>query len=160
GFPDILALPKLADLNGDGLADLLLVGLREVHFWLNLGQGHFGPEQVVYNTPNSTDFRLVDMYGHGSTGMLWSSRENIYTYLDVTSGSKPNLLQTIDNGLGRRIRLDYQMSTDFYIAARERGQPWVRGLHTPVPVVSQVTVTDFNSQQDYVTKFEYRDGYY
>src|SRR5262249_19108743 len=71
-----------------------------------------------------------------------------------------HLLQTITNGLGRRIRLDYRTSTDYYIAARDRGTPWSRGLHTPLPVVSQVTVTDLNSLQDYVSKFEYRDAYY
>ena len=162
GFPSLDEQPKLADLNGDGLADLVLVKPREVHYWLNLGHGQFGSEQVITGTPNSTaTLRLVDIYGRGSTGILWYqvSSPN-YVYLDVTRGVKPNLLQTIDNGLGRRIRLDYQMSTEYYLAARDRGFPWVRGVHAPVPVVSQVTVTDLNSQHEYVSKFDYRNGYY
>src|SRR5262249_17265663 len=51
-------------------------------------------------------------------------------------------------------------STDFYVEARRRGTPWSRGLPVPVPVVSQATVTDLNSQQNYITRFAYRDGYY
>jgi hypothetical protein len=162
GFPSFGDQPKLADLNGDGLADLVLVMPREVHYWLNLGHNQFGPEQIITGTPNATaNVRLVDMYGRGSTGILWYQLSSPnYVYLDVSRGIKPNLLQTIDNGLGRRTRLDYQMSTDYYVAARDRGSPWARGIHTPVPVVSQVTVTDLNSQQDYVSKFDYRDGYY
>lgn len=153
--------PKFADLNGDGLNDLVLVRSGEVHYWLNLGNGHFGREHIIRGTPNSTNIRLVDMYGRGNTGILWyHALYRTYFYLDVTTGTKPNLLETIDNGLGRRIRLEYRTSTDYYIAARDRGQPWVRGLHTVVPVISQTTVTDLNSGQDYVSKFEYQDGYY
>src|SRR5262249_23694677 len=155
GFPSLSDQPKLADVNGDGLADLVLVRPGEVHYWLNFGRNQFGPEQVITGTPNTTNFRLVDMNGRGSAGILWNNAlSQSYIYMDLGGGMKPHLLQTVTNGLGRRIRLDYRTSTDYYIAARDRGTPWSRGLHTPLPVVSQVTVTDLNSLQDYVSKFE------
>lgn len=80
--------------------------------------------------------------------------------MDFFTGPQPYILQSIDNGLGRTISIEYKSSTDDYVADAEANQPWQTTLPFQVQVVSRVTVHDANSGDDYTIEYHYRDGYY
>lgn len=164
----------LVDVNGDGLADLVLVDYNAVTIWLNEDSTHFSApisltgSVVPMYVAGQTSLRVADMNGSGAAGLLYStyplapgqSGDDILRYLDFNQGTLPHLLTTIDNGLGRTITLTYRSSTDYYVDDLDAGQPWSLRSPVPVAVVSRSTVHDANSGQDYVTDYTYRNAYY
>jgi RHS repeat-associated protein len=154
--------PRLVDVNGDGLADLVLVEPGRVRFWMNLGNNRFGPEQVVNGTPGlAGGFRFVDLLGSGTTGVLWydlSAQQQVY--LDFVNGLKPNLLNKVENGRGQETYFEYRSSADYYSGSLRASNPWCSAPPFSLPVWSRRRVKDLNSNQEYITDFEYRDGYY
>ncbi|MFQ5856892.1 MAG: toxin TcdB middle/N-terminal domain-containing protein [Anaerolineae bacterium] len=162
----------LADINGDGLADLLLVSTHRVYAWLNQAGAGYGEELTMRDVPQhrrDTVLRLADMNGDGATDLLYSTdpqgadppaREDRFRYIDFTGGTVPHLLERIDNGLGRVIKLSYRSSTDYYVDDWNNGDQWTLRSPVPVTVVSRSTVTDTNSGQVYVTDYVYRNAYY
>lgn len=159
---------QLGDLNRDGLDDLILVGNRTVRYWLNLGNHRFSTPINLAGTPaysqNNTAVRLADLDGDGATELLYShypaAPQEIMQYVDFSTSSQPYLLQSIDNGLGRTVHIDYKPSTAYYVADQDTNRPWTTTLPFPVQVVSRVTVHDANSGDDYTVDYTYRDGYY
>jgi len=158
----------LGDINNDGLDDLILPGNRTVRYWLNRGDNSFGQAVDLTGTPplnaGNTSVRLADMDGDGGIDLFYSRLpepgEQAMEYLDFNTGPQPLLLQSIDNGLGRMIRIDYKPAAAYYVAAQATNQPWTTTLPFAMQVVSRVTVHDANSGNDYTIDYSYRDGYY
>lgn len=154
---------QVGDLNNDGLVDLVLPGNRVVYYWLSLGDGSLTEPIILNNTPEfnaqTVAVRLADIDGDGATELLFSSQTGMH-YVDFSIGSQPFLLQSVDNGLGRTILIDYKSSIADYIADWDAGTPWQVNLPFPVQVVRQVNVHDANSGDDYIIDYHYRDGYY
>lgn len=69
----------LADMSGDGLADVVRIRAAEISYWPNLGYGRFGPRVVMANAPRieaEGDFdprriRLADVDGSGTADLLY-----------------------------------------------------------------------------------------
>ncbi|KAK6523170.1 hypothetical protein TWF694_006065 [Orbilia ellipsospora] len=69
----------LADMTGDGLADIVHISPGRVSYWPNLSQGVFGSEVVMYNAPQLDDqahfshsrIRLCNIDGNGGTDLLY-----------------------------------------------------------------------------------------
>ena len=146
----------LADINGDGLANLVYVDAGSVRYWINQSGNRWSDEQVFACTPQVTIFdtvRMADVNGTGAAGIVWSSdwsavtRQANYRYLDFTGGEKPLLLNCIDNHSGAVTRIEYRPSTEFYAADQEAGSPWMTSLPFPVNVVRKVTVHDGVTRQ-------------
>ncbi|KAI9164054.1 SpvB-domain-containing protein [Paramyrothecium foliicola] len=79
-FQDGLEILYLADMSGDGLADIVRIRCHEVCYWPNLGYGHFGAKVSMNNAPglfNSWDkmtskrIRLADLDGSGTLDILY-----------------------------------------------------------------------------------------
>jgi RHS repeat-associated protein len=158
---------QLADLNGDGLSDLWLASGSELRAWLQRGDGTLAPPVTFSGLPEAnpltTYVRVADMNGSGTADVVWHSPKatgaDVWRYLDLTGGVRPNLLTTIDNGMGRTIRLDYTSSGAMFQIAAASGRPWKTRLPIPTQVVGSVTTSDGRgwSKQE---AFVYRDGYY
>jgi RHS repeat-associated protein len=156
---------QLADMNGDGLADLWLAWGTELRIWLQRGDGTFAAPVAFQDLPDAnpltTFVRVADMNGSGTADVVWNapSAEHSWRYLDLTGGVRPNLLSTIDNGLGRTIQIDYSSTGAMFRMAAAAGQPWTTRLPIPTQVVASVTTSDGRgwSKQE---AFVYRDGYY
>ncbi|KAF5613092.1 insecticidal toxin complex [Fusarium tjaetaba] len=69
----------LADMTGDGLADIVLISNGAVSYWPNMGYGRFGKEVLMKNAPffesrdlfNRSRLHLLDADGCGTTDLVY-----------------------------------------------------------------------------------------
>ena len=222
-FADGVQSIYLADMSGDGLADLVRIRKDEVCVWHNHGYGVFGPKVVMDNAPwfdddtlfeqwrvkladtdgngcadivylghdgiriyvnesgnswsnarvlpqffpvnRETSVSVVDFLGRGTACILWSSAlpgdsTRCLRYVDLMDGQKPHLLVRIANNLGAETRVEYASSTEFYLADKAAGQPWLTRLPFPVHVVKRVETYDHVSRNRFVTSYTYHHGFF
>lgn len=80
----------LADMDGDGLTDLVRVRNGEVAYWPNQGYGRFAAKVTLDNAPlfDSVDqfeqhrLRLVDVDGSGTTDVVYLGRDQVRLFLN------------------------------------------------------------------------------
>jgi RHS repeat-associated protein len=155
----------LADVNGDGLADLIEIRFDAVDIYLNDSATGWTDRRTLSKVPikanGSNIVRLTDVNGSGTADLLWG-RANQYEYIDLAGGVRPHLLTKVSNGLGKTTELAYSSSTELMLADQAAGRPWSSVMPLSVPVVVSMTVRD-NLEQvgldrgEYVTRYRYRD---
>jgi hypothetical protein len=160
----------LADVDGDGAADLLYVDNGRILLWGNQSGNAWTAQPVtVSGTPTVADqdgLDTCDLLGTGMAGLLYGRPSGFagrpyVRFLDFTGGVKPHLLSTVDNSLGARTRVTYAPSTREYL--RDVAGPatrWRTTLPFPVHVVSRVEVTDQISGGRLTTEYRYHHGYW
>jgi len=159
----------IGDVDGDGLSDLLYVEDRKVTLWINQsGNGWSAPIEIL-GTPPVSDLdatRVIDLLGSGISGVLWtkdatSARQDHYLFLDLTGGSKPYLLNEMNNNMGAITKVGYKPSTTFYLDDEAlTGRRWRTPLPFPVQVVALVEVIDDVSKGKLTTEYRYHHGYW
>ena len=213
----------MADMSGDGLADLVRITNGEVCYWPNLGYGHFGARVVMDRSPvfdhneqfaqqrirladidgsgvtdivylgrdrtcvyfnqsgnrwtealpvthfplanNTSTVSTVDLLGNGTSCLVWSSPlpgdiQSPLRYVALMAAGKPHLLVNIHNNLGAETIVHYASSTRFYLADKDKGEPWITRLPFPVHVVERVETIDRIGQNRFVSRFDYHHGYF
>ncbi|QWU13791.1 RHS repeat-associated core domain-containing protein [Paenibacillus sophorae] len=95
----------LADMSGDGLADLVRIRNGEVCYWPNLGYGRFGAKITMDDSPwfdhpgsfRPDRLRLADIDGSGLADILYLGQDDIHVYYNQSGNrwSKPRAI----NGL-------------------------------------------------------------
>jgi YD repeat-containing protein len=175
-LPDItlddlqIAQARLTDINGDGLADLVLErgAPGECWYWLNLGNYTWTERKRIVDLPAvsaGTAVRWADLNGNGTTDLVYADAQStpriqlVELGELVSGGLAPNLLRRIDNGIGRVTEIEYAPSTRFALEDMAAGAPWPDALPFPVTVVAGVRVSD-SLGHEYETRFRYHDGYY
>jgi YD repeat-containing protein len=175
-LPDItlddlqIAQAKLTDINGDGLADLVLErgAPGECWYWLNLGNYTWTERKRIVDLPAvsaAAAVRWADLNGNGTTDLVYADAQSTPRIQLVelgellNGGLAPNLLRRIDNGIGRVTEIEYAPSTRFALEDMAAGEPWPDALPFPVTVVAGVRVSD-SLGHEYETRFRYHDGYY
>jgi RHS repeat-associated protein len=166
GFPGQYDPRRLlvGDVDGDGLADLVYVQDDAVTLWINQSGNGFGDAITIEGTPSMVDpdaVRMVDLYGTGVGGLLWSGgdRDAMY-FLDFAGGEKPYLLTETRNNLGARSRIEYAPSTEHYLEDRRDGTEWKTSLPKPTWTVSRIVNVDVLSRSRQTRTFSYRHGYW
>ncbi|MFN0168685.1 MAG: SpvB/TcaC N-terminal domain-containing protein [Bryobacteraceae bacterium] len=168
--PDLFDIRRirLGDTDGSGTADLLYFGADGIKIYLNqAGNGwsavrHLRAFPAVDNVASVT---VADFLGRGTACVVWSSpwpadARRQLRYLDLMCGRKPHLLEHAVNHLGAEMRIGYASSTQFYLADKEAGRPWVTRLPFPVHVVERVEKYDRVSRNRFVTRYSYHHGFY
>lgn len=213
----------IADMSGDGLADIVRVRNGEICYWPNLGYGRFGARVSMDRAPRFTDqerfdparIRLADIDGSGSTDVLYIGEDGVHVcfnhsgnswaaptriavfptadplsavqvfdllgngtaclvwssslpahasapllYVDLMGGVKPHLMIASRNNLGAETRVRYAPSTQFYLADKMAGKPWITKLPNLVHVVERMEVYDFIGRSRFVTRYAYHHGYF
>ena len=159
----------LQDVNGDGQTDLLIISGSWVVYYLNDGNGHFGPARGDYRglpeTYQTRKLLFADMNGNGTTDIVWVTMEDKIVYLDLTESPFYGQLTRIDNGMGAVTSISHRSSTEYLVEAKRAGKPWRTPVVRPVPVVGEVRVSDsFDvlglKATESVTRYDYRDGYF
>ena len=85
----------LADMTGDGLADLVRIRNGEICYWPNLGYGRFGAKVAMENAPWFDDadlfdqkrIRLADVDGSGTTDIIYLGGKHVQIYLNETGNA-------------------------------------------------------------------------
>lgn len=158
----------LVDIDGTGPSDIVYVESGQVRFWFNQSGNSWSDENIIYGTPpvtNLDSLQLADMFGTGTTGVLWSSdyqgagRSN-YMFLDFTGGIKPYVLTEMNNNMGATTRARYRPSSYFFIQDRNKRKKWKTNLPFPVQALEKVEVIDHISHTKLVTTYCYHHGYY
>jgi RHS repeat-associated protein len=80
----------LADMNGDGLTDLVRIRNGEVCYWPNLGYGRFGAKISTDNPPHfdhpdqfdHSRLRLADIDGSGTADIIYLHRDGIQLFFN------------------------------------------------------------------------------
>ena len=155
----------LADVGGDGAADLIIVGAREVKLYRN----QFGAslaEPISVAIPSG--FNLIDhataadVFGRGASAIVVSQNmpEVANLVLDFTCGARPYFLCAFDNNMGARTEISYRSSTDYYLADKAAGFDWVSRLAFPVQVVERTQAFDDVAKSSLTRVFQYRDGFF
>lgn len=94
-FADGTQTMFIADMSGDGLADIVRVRNGEICYWPNLGYGRFGAKVSMDAAPRFTDeerfdprrIRLADIDGSGTTDVLYIGEEGIQVCFNHSGNS-------------------------------------------------------------------------
>ncbi len=159
-----------SDVDGDGLVDLTVVRPASlpngVLYWLNrFERGFDGPRSVLGLPAQRTGdaLRWADLNGNGTTDIVISQAQapagEKILVVDLVPEGKPFLLREADNGLGLRIRMDYEPSTAQMVRAEAEGKPWASVMPVSITVVSRITEED-GLGPAYEERIAYRDPYY
>ncbi|MBL7130493.1 MAG: VCBS repeat-containing protein [Candidatus Omnitrophica bacterium] len=145
----------LSDINSDGFPDILKIDGSTRICYLNFN-GNFTQSNTYAiaegQFENSTT-RLFDVNADGLIDVVRNENQS-QQYVQLNSGPIPDLLQTIDNGIGATTQITYTPSTQY----DNTGDDDKCDLPFPIQTVSQTTVIDQVSGQSYTTNYEYADG--
>ena len=80
----------VADMSGDGLADIVRIRNGEVCYWPDLGYGRFGAKVTMDNAPwfdapdlfDQRRIRLADIDGSGTTDLIYLAADGIRLYFN------------------------------------------------------------------------------
>jgi RHS repeat-associated protein len=159
---------RLADTDGSGTSDVIYLGADGVRVYLNQSGNGWSAARELRRLPaldDQSSVTVADFLGRGTACLVWSSqlpREagRQLRYLDLMCGEKPHLLKRVVNNLGAETRIEYTTSTEFYLADKAAGTPWVTRLPFPVQVVKRVETFDFVSRNRFVSSYSYHHGFY
>jgi RHS repeat-associated protein len=159
---------KLSDTDGSGTTDILYLASDGVRIYLNQAGNGWSDARVLRQfapVNDLTSVSVVDFLGRGTACLLWSSTlpcdsRQPLRYLDLMDGQKPHLLIKVQNNLGAETRIEYASSTEFYLADKAAGTPWLTRLPFAVHVVKRVETYDFVSRNRFVTSYTYHHGFF
>lgn len=159
---------RLADIDGSGISDIFYLGRKEIRYWLNRSGNGWSAPGVLETFPkadDSTTISVVDLLGHGTSCLVWSSSlpgdaGRPFRYIDLMGGGKPHLLCEVKNNLGAETKVSYASSTQFYLADRAAGRPWITQLPFPIQLVLRTEAIDRIGGNRFITRYAYHHGYY
>lgn len=155
---------RLADLNRDGLIDLVRIGSSNVFAWLGRPTGFPKDPTATVRKPKEVHYddvvTLADLNANGSTDLVFSGGGRIHG-IDFVGVTTPGLLTTVWNGLGARHRFDWASSAEMMVEAAEWHEPWTERLPMAMPVPWRTTVhTGHAGDPDRITVYRVRDGFW
>ncbi|MCB9641855.1 MAG: VCBS repeat-containing protein [Myxococcales bacterium] len=166
---------RFRDINGDGLADMVAFVANTVKFFVNLNGTAFAAGEdlnakfqgidIPDSDPQRVTIRIADINGNGSRDIVWLDSSGKITYLELFS-QRPNLLTSIDNGIGKKIEVSYGSSVYHSLRDKAAGKPWPSKLPNPFIVVNQIKTWASLDANDpakgcpEIQNIAYHDGYY
>ncbi len=154
----------LADVDGDGCADLVLAGPRGLEIVPNQSGVAWGDPHVDPLLPPPVPGTLASVAGRSGRGeaLLWCSprgRGTGFVRYDPTDGAG-YLLAGTDNGSGLTAVLEYTSAAAAAEADRLAGSPWPDEVPFGITAVAATTVSDAVSGQVSRTEYRYHEGWF
>ncbi len=92
---DMVQTIFLADMNGDGLTDIVRIKNREVCYWPNTGFGRFGAKVVMSNAPlfdrpdifNPLYITLADVSGTGAPDLIYLGKNSCRVWINQSGNA-------------------------------------------------------------------------
>ena len=159
---------RLYDLDGSGTTDIIYIGNGEIRYWYNASGNKFIEGGIITNLPYIDDIstaNIFDFLGNGTPCLVWSNTLNhlqysTIQYLELTNGIRPGLLTSLENSMGKEIRIEYGYSGDHYLQAKKSSDPWISKMPFHFTVVDKKVVEDHITNSRFITRYKYRDGHY
>jgi len=90
-FADPVQSIFMADMNGDGLTDIVRIRNGEISYWPNMGYGKFGAKVNMMNAPvfdtidefNPRYIQLADINGTGAADILYLGQNRLRAWLNL-----------------------------------------------------------------------------
>ncbi|MFV2059530.1 MAG: SpvB/TcaC N-terminal domain-containing protein [Gammaproteobacteria bacterium] len=158
---------KLGDIDGSGTSDILYLGNNTPQYYLNQAGNSWSNANAI-NTflpvDSLSSVTLVDIEAKGTMCLVWSTQlpgqqQKQMSYVDLM-GSKPNLLNEVNDNMGSVTRLSYTPSTTFYLEDKKQGKPWITRLSFPIHCLEKVETLDQISGNRFVRHYKYHHGYF
>ena len=159
GEPDP-ATSLLADIDGDGLADLVTIDDTDdrVRVWQRMPGGGFTDDNTsspLTQTISTTEgCRVADWDADSVSEILCSDDWTVFDWAD----QRPYLLHTVDNGRGMVTTLRYDTTAHFAAAHEAAGDAWNTQVSMAMPVVAEHEIDDSRGVV-LVVEYDYRDAY-
>ena len=154
---------KLADLDRDGLMDLVHVLNGYVHWYRGRAGGGVEATSTRLVPPSadgtSTVVALADVNGNGSEDVVWSGPSGIWV-MDLAGPTTAGMLVGLDNGLGKTLSLQYASSAQLSVAVEGKPRAWTRKLPTSIPVPVRLEVSPGAGAPARVVEYAVRDGFW
>lgn len=171
----------LADVNGNGLTDILIVNSDHIQIYYNKGAGNFtNPYNYFFGnglTWSEGDIiQIVNFKGNGNSSLVLSKIQyHIYDndfipgiahyYYDFKTDEENNfqsslLLHTINNNMGIKTIFSYKSSVQDYLNLKNSSDKWYTSLPFPTITVSEIRTIDEINQAEQHSTYTYRNGYY
>ncbi|MES2520775.1 MAG: SpvB/TcaC N-terminal domain-containing protein [Bacteroidota bacterium] len=169
-YPDLFnpSYLHLSDVSGTGVTDIVYLGQNKFKAYLNLSGNAWSDAfeiEPFWNTASPNQISVVDLLGKGTGCIVWSSplpanSQAPMRYIDLMGGTKPHIMVSHTNGMGKETVVEYKSSTEFYLADKKAGHPWITKLPFPVQCVSKLEIIDTVSDARFTNKYSYHHGYY
>ncbi|WP_318367313.1 SpvB/TcaC N-terminal domain-containing protein [Enterobacter sp.] len=156
----------LADVNGDGVADLLYVQSDSILIWLNQA-GNGLSEPITLALPQGVRYddlcqlSCVDITGQGTLSLILT-----VPYPQVTHwrydlcAVKPWLLNGINNNMGCDTALAYRSSAQMWLDEKQQTPDAICGLPMALPLLQQTQQLDEITGNRRTQQFRYAKGFY
>ena len=158
---------RLTDIDGTGTTDIVYLNAGEVAYYKNQAGNTWSDKYAINAFPaidNLSQVSVTDLMGNGTSCLVWSSplpqAQPQLRFVELTSGIKPYLLTSFENGLGRKVSLQYSPSTKFFMQDKVAGKPWITRLPFPVQVLERVEDHEQVSDTKLISRYAYHHGHY
>jgi len=154
---------ELADLDRDGLVDLLYIDSGTVRWFHGRADGTFRTPALTLANPEPLSSTVVvaiaDTNGNGSQDVVWSSASGMWR-MDLAGATTAGMLVRVQNGLGLDVAFDYQSSHALSAAARQSGTAWTSEVPIAMPVPVKKTTALGPGETTREVSYSVRDGFW
>jgi RHS repeat-associated protein len=165
-FPGTISNPQdieLADVDRDGLMDLIQIQTGTVLWFRGNPDGTFQPEALTLPNPEPLSSNVVvavaDTNGNGSQDIVWSSASGMWR-MDLAGATTAGMLVEVTNGLGMDMTFSYQSSHALSAAARAAGTAWSSEVPIAMPVIVQTLAALGPGETTRQVSYAVRDGFW